>query len=128
MVGFVVDGSSTYAGKHLLIDLYQCSHHGDLETIQLVMIEACRATGATVLFAHLHPFDGGGVSGAVILAESHMSIHSWPEDKFVALDIFVCGTCDPMMAIPTLMSHFQPQNFTVKLEKRGLQTSKPNLE
>jgi len=128
MVGFVVDGNSTYAGKHLLIDFYGCHAHGMLPEIEKALTDACRATGATVLFSHLHPFHGGGCSGAVILAESHCSIHTWPEEKFVALDIFVCGDCDPMRAMPILVSHFQPQNFTVKLEKRGMQTAKTNME
>lgn len=123
MVGFVVDGNTSYAGKHLLIDLYDCQHHGKLEEIQEVMIESCVATGATVLFAHLHPFEGGGVSGAIILAESHESIHSWPENGFVSLDIFVCGTCDPYLAVPILEKHFRPKRSHVSLVRRGLMES-----
>jgi S-adenosylmethionine decarboxylase len=120
MVGFVTENNSMYAGKHLLIDFYECGNHGSLEDIQRVMVDACKATGATVLFAHLHPFPGGGVSGAIILAESHLSAHSWPEHNFVALDIFVCGECDPTLALPILEQHFKPQLSKVKLEKRGL--------
>ena len=120
MVGFVVEGNTTYAGKHLLIDLYGCGNHSSLEDIQGVMVDACKATGATVLFAHLHPFEGGGVSGAIILAESHMSIHTWPENNFVALDIFVCGDCDPYKALPLLEKHFRPSTSKVSLEQRGI--------
>ena len=120
MVGFVTEDNCTYAGRHLLIDLYECTNHGELETIQSVMVQACVATGATVLFAHLHPFDGGGVSGAVILAESHCSIHTWPENGFVALDVFVCGNCDPSLAVPILEKHFAPKRSHVSLFRRGM--------
>jgi S-adenosylmethionine decarboxylase len=121
MVGFVHENGMCYAGKHLLIDFYQCEHHGDLPSIQTTLIEACKATGATVLFSHLHPFEGGGASGAVILAESHMSIHTWVTEQYVALDVFVCGVCDPMLAVPILANHFKPLSMSVKLEKRGTQ-------
>lgn len=120
MVGFVIEGNCTYAGKHLLIDLYGCKNHSSLEEIQQVMVRSCQATSATVLFAHLHPFDGGGVSGAIILAESHMSIHTWPELNFVALDIFVCGDCNPYNALPLLEKHFCPTTSVVSLKKRGI--------
>jgi S-adenosylmethionine decarboxylase len=119
MVGFVVEGNTTYAGKHLLIDLYGCRNHGELGEIEAVMRAACEETGATVLFSHLHPFDGGGTSGAVILAESHMSIHTWPENGFIALDVFVCGNCDPHKAIPMLTEYFQPNNTKISMRKRG---------
>jgi len=120
MVGFIKDGDVEYAGRHLLIDLYSCKQHGTQEEIQQVMIDSCRATGATVLYSYLHPFTGGGVSGAVILAESHSSIHTWPELGFVSLDIFVCGDCDPELALPGLLTWFQPQEKTISFHRRGV--------
>lgn len=119
MVGFVTENDSMYAGKHLLIDLYDCENHGMQSEIESVMISSCEATGATVLFSYLHPFTGGGVSGAIILAESHMSIHSWPELSFISLDIFVCGDCDPYLALPLLVNYFQPQSRKVTEQRRG---------
>lgn len=120
MVGLVTHNGITYAGKHLLIDFYGCKNHGSQQEIEQVMRDSCIATGATVLFSYLHPFLGGGVSGAVILAESHESIHTWPEEEFVSLDIFVCGDCDPYLALPVLRDWFQPSHSSVKLEVRGL--------
>ena len=117
---FIVDGDTSYAGKHLLIDLYDCANHGSIEKIESVMQNACIATGATILHSHLHPFNGGGVRGAIILAESHMSIHTWPEKDFISLDIFVCGNCDPYLAVPVLKSHFKPNMTKISLEKRGV--------
>jgi S-adenosylmethionine decarboxylase len=70
MVGLITQNGMTYAGKHLLIDFYGCEHHGSQEEIESVMKASCIATGATVLFSYLHPFTGGGVSGAVILEPS----------------------------------------------------------
>lgn len=120
MVGFVCNGDEQYAGKHLLIDLYDCQRHGSQQEIEQVMIASCQATGATVLYSYLHPFTGGGVSGAIILAESHESIHTWPESQFVSLDIFVCGDCDPHLALPLLLDWFQPRRHSVTEHCRGL--------
>jgi S-adenosylmethionine decarboxylase len=119
MVGFVSNNGISYAGKHLLIDLYHCENHGTQEQIESVMIEACKATGATVLFSHLHPFAGDGVSGAVILAESHCTIHTWPEESYIALDIFVCGNCDPYQVLPIFQNWFRPERCVVQTEIRG---------
>ena len=120
MVGFITDDSNVcYAGKHLLIDMYGCNYIENIDSIKETMIAACIKTGATILYSYLHPFDGGGTSGAVILAESHLSIHTWPENKFIALDMFVCGSCDPYLAIPVLKNAFNPQRVDIKLEKRG---------
>mgnify|MGYP003652226969 CR=1 FL=1 len=120
MVGFVCNGDQQYAGKHLLIDLYNCERHGSQQDIEQIMISSCEATGATVLHSYLHPFTGGGVSGAIILAESHSSLHTWPEIGFVSLDIFVCGDCDPYLAVPGLLEWFQPQRHNVTEHCRGV--------
>lgn len=120
MVGLVTQNGMTYAGKHLLIDFYGCEHHGTQQEIEEVMKASCIATGATILFSYLHPFTGGGVSGAIILAESHESIHTWPEENFVSLDIFVCGDCDPHLALPILQDWFKPSRTTLNMKMRGL--------
>jgi S-adenosylmethionine decarboxylase len=120
MVGFVTESSQTFAGRHLLADFFQCQHNASMEEISSVMVKACKATGATVLFHHAHPFSGEGSSGAVILAESHASWHQWPENNFVAIDFFVCGNCDPTLALPLLRQLFQPQQENIQQHKRGL--------
>ena len=60
-----------------------------------------------------------GFTGVAILAESHMSIHTWPEHNYAALDIFMCGDADPLLAIPTLKEHFKPENTEVMLLERS---------
>lgn len=119
MVGFIVEDGCSYAGKHLLLDLHDCANNSYINEIEKIMVQACEATGATVLFHYSHPFEGNGNSGAVILAESHGTWHQWPERNFIAIDIFVCGNCNPELAIPILKNLFLPGKIVVKLEKRG---------
>jgi len=108
------------AGKHLLIDLHGADLLGDLEVMQIACRAAAVATGATVIGQHFHHFgDGYGVSGVVLLAESHLSVHTWPEANFAAFDIFVCGDCDPLAAIPVLLDYFGGVPVTT-LQHRGL--------
>lgn len=107
------------AGKHLILDFYGCKNHGTIDEITEIMVKSCKEAGATVLSHHFHPFEGGGVSGVVVLAESHQSIHTWPERNYVALDMFVCGHADPMLAVPLLLKHFEPQTPRIRLVERG---------
>ena len=86
----------SFAGTHLLIDLSGAENLDDLPAIETALKEAALAGGATILNSDLHHFEpNGGVSGVVILAESHITIHTWPEKGFAALDVFMCGECDP---------------------------------
>ncbi len=79
-------------GTHLLADLYGCRHLDDPVVIDAALRAAVDAAGATLLDIRLHHFGGHqGVTGVALLAESHMSIHSWPEHDFAAIDIFLCG-------------------------------------
>ena len=119
-VGFITEDGVTYAGKHLLIDAYNCRYTPDMSTLETMMVEACKATGATVLFHHAHLFNGGGSSGVVILAESHGSWHQWVEENFVAIDIFVCGKCDPEKALGIIAECLVPERMALRLEKRGV--------
>ncbi len=82
----------TALGTHLLADLYGCRHLDDPAVIEAALRAAVAAAGATLLDIRLHHFGGHqGVTGVALLAESHMSIHSWPEHDFAAIDIFLCG-------------------------------------
>ncbi|MCX7373892.1 MAG: adenosylmethionine decarboxylase, partial [Alphaproteobacteria bacterium] len=78
-------------------------------------------SGATILHGHFHHFSpNGGVSGVLVLAESHVSIHTWPEKNFAALDIFVCGACDPYKAIAHLKTGFLPERVQLNEQRRGV--------
>jgi S-adenosylmethionine decarboxylase len=79
-------------GLHLIADLAECHGLGDAALIEAVLREAAAAARVHVLSVHLHPFGPEqGVTGVALLAESHISIHSWPEEGLAAIDIFVCG-------------------------------------
>lgn len=110
-----------FAGRHLLVDLWHASRLDDLPHIEAALKAAVEAVGATLLRIDLHRFSGnGGISGVAVLAESHMSIHSWPECGYAALDIFVCGDCDPYLALPVLKAAFAPGSMQVAEHRRGL--------
>jgi S-adenosylmethionine decarboxylase len=118
---FVIKDGLRYAGSHLLIDIWDASRLDDLEHVEETLREAVKEVGATLLRIDLHHFtENGGISGVAVLAESHMSIHTWPECGYAALDVFVCGDCDPYKAVPVLKRAFKPSNVQVAEHKRGL--------
>lgn len=111
----------TYAGTHVLVDFWGASDTGNAEFIARTLREAAHACNATVLHVHVHEFtSGGGVSGVAVLAESHITVHTWPEIDYAAFDVFMCGDCDPLLAVPVLRRAFRPARVTVDARKRGL--------
>ena len=109
-----------YAGTHMLLDCWQASKLDDLEHIETALREAVKVTGATLLHIHLHHFTpNGGVSGVAELAESHISIHTWPERDYAALDIFMCGDTQPEKAIQVFADAFATSNIKVTEHLRG---------
>ncbi|HEY9552895.1 adenosylmethionine decarboxylase [Allosphingosinicella sp.] len=81
-----------YEGRHLIADLHGCSGLADVALVERALAEAAEAAGATLLDIRLHGFGPGqGVTGVALLGESHISIHSWPEHGYAAIDIFLCG-------------------------------------
>src|SRR3978361_1353472 len=109
-----------FAGMHLLVDLWEATNLGDPAMIDRTLCAAALAAGATILHSHFHHFSPtGGGSGVVVLAESHISIHTWPERGFAAVDIFMCGACDPHLAIPVLQQTFQAARVELDEQRRG---------
>ncbi len=118
---FVEKDGVKFAGMHLLVDLWGAANLTDPTTIDAALREAALAAGATILHSHFHHFEpNGGVSGVVVLAESHISIHTWPERHFAAVDIFMCGSCDPYDSLPVLTQAFRPSSVTVGEQRRGI--------
>ena len=98
-----------YAGTHLIIDLVRAERLDDLEHIEQTLRRCIEVAGATLLHIHLHHFTpNGGVSGVAVLAELHISIHSWPEYGYAALDVFMCGATNPRASIDVLKEAFSP--------------------
>lgn len=117
---FIERNGERYAGSHLIVDLYDAQRLDELEHIERTLRECVEVAGATLLHIHLHPFEpNGGVSGVAVLAESHISIHSWPERGYAALDIFMCGKARPQSCIEVLMSAFSPRRMQIEENLRG---------
>ena len=108
-------------GRHVLLDLYDCSP----ELLRLpaaseaILLAAASAMGATVIESRFHAFSPHGVSGMVIIAESHLSIHTWPEHGFAALDVFSCGGLDLAAGLTALETGFSAKRKKVTELKRG---------
>jgi S-adenosylmethionine decarboxylase len=112
------------AGSHFIIDIYGGSRLDDLEHVERTLVDCVHAAGATLLHVHLHPFEpNGGISGVAVLAESHISIHSWPERDYAALDIFMCGRTRPERCLGVLRSAFDAERMTVREILRGKEAS-----
>jgi len=117
---FVEKDGVRFAGTHLLVDMWGASNLTDIGVIEEAVCDAATAANATILHVHLKQFtENGGVSGVLVLAESHISIHTWPERSFAALDIFMCGECDPHLSVPVLEKAFQPKNIELTEQRRG---------
>lgn len=117
---FIQRNGVEFAGTHLLLDLYGASHLDNIQHIEQAMRDIVSACGATLLHIHLHHFcPSGGVSGVAVLAESHISVHTWPERDYAAFDVFMCGDAQPENAIPILKRAFFPHRIEVCEELRG---------
>ena len=100
-------------GKQILIDLYGASNLDSVEIMEQAMMEVIESTGATLLHQYYHTFEPHGVTGISCLAESHLSVHTWPETGAAAFDIFMCGDSEPELAIPVLEKYFSPTSTRV---------------
>ncbi|HTW29381.1 MAG TPA: adenosylmethionine decarboxylase [Acetobacteraceae bacterium] len=117
---FVEKDGVKFAGMHLLVDLWGAKNLDDPVAIDAALREGALASGATILHGHFHHFTpNGGVSGVLVLAESHISIHTWPERDFAAIDIFMCGACDPYEAVPAIRAAFRPERVVLDEQRRG---------
>jgi S-adenosylmethionine decarboxylase len=115
----VVRGGVRYAGVHLIIDLYGAARLNDLAFIEETLRHCIKASGATLLHIHLHPFEPNGVSGVAVLAESHISVHTWPDEGYAAFDVFMCGDTKPEVCADILKAAFEPTRIEVNELLRG---------
>jgi len=110
-----------YLGKHVLVEVWKAKNLNKLTVIQKTLKEMVKACGATLLYLKLHKFSPQGISGVAIIAESHISIHTWPEYRYAAIDIFTCGMkVKPLAAIPVIKKYFIPKTIKIINLKRGV--------
>lgn len=115
-------------GQHLLVEMHACERAAldDLAGVERAMLEAARAAGATVLDHRFHRFAPQGVSGVVLIAESHLSIHTWPEHGYAAVDLF---TCSPALAqdraVDVLRARLGCARLTRQVIERGVGLGSP---
>ena len=118
---FIQRDGQTFAGTHLIIDLWGAKDLDDLPRMEQALRDCVEECGATLLHIHLHHFTpNGGVSGVAVLAESHISVHTWPERDYGAFDVFMCGDAEPDRAINVLKRAFRPKRIGVVEELRGV--------
>jgi S-adenosylmethionine decarboxylase len=110
-------------GRHLLLELHDCSSEilNNLETVKAALVEAAKRAEATIIDVVFHEFNPFGISGVVVIAESHLSIHTWPEYRYAAVDIFSCGeTLKPAEAANYLVEQFGASRASCVEVKRGV--------
>jgi len=100
----------------------------DFSGIESLMLKAAEAAGATIVQSVFHRFSPHGVTGVVVVAESHLSIHTWPEYGYAAVDFFTCGDCEPEKAHEVLVDGLRSRTFALMKVERGLEPPGPGLE
>lgn len=116
---FIRKDGKIYAGTHLIIEVIDGEGLDDQNLIEQAFLDAIDDCGATLLHIHLHRFQPQGVSGVAVLAESHISVHTWPERGYGAFDVFMCGDANPYAAIPVLQRAFKAGEIRVQEFLRG---------
>ncbi len=121
MVGYG-GGTLSTLGRHLILEMWDCSREtvNNIEGIKEILANAAKVINATVIDIICHHFSPYGVTGVAILAESHISIHTWPEYQYVAADIFLCGNAiSPQVAASYLIQVFHAKETSIAEFKRG---------
>lgn len=117
---FAVRNGVECAGSHLIVDVWGADRLDDLDLAERCVRAMVEAANATLLHIHLHHFTpNGGISGVGVLAESHISLHTWPERRYAAFDIFMCGDADTFSTIPVLKHFYAPEEVKVTEHLRG---------
>jgi S-adenosylmethionine decarboxylase len=117
------EGNQLALGKHLLLELMDCNHEllNDIEYLRKALSDVAGQIGATVIKDSFYQFTPQGVSGVVIIAESHISIHTWPEYNYAAVDVFTCGdVIQPKDAVKPLAEKLKSKSTTYIELNRGI--------
>lgn len=115
-------------GRHVLCEAFGCDAGviNDRDRVEEIMVQAALEAGAEVREVAFHRFSPQGVSGVVVISESHLAIHTWPEIGYAAIDVFTCGEkVDPWQACNYLIKQFRAENATTTEIKRGVLRHEP---
>lgn len=113
----------TFLGIHLLIEMYDCNSEllNNPEYVQSVLVQSAEHAGATVVSNSIHKFNPHGVSGAVVIAESHVTIHTWPEYNYAAVDVFTCSnTVSPWSIVTEIEEKLECKTSKITDIHRGI--------
>lgn len=115
--------------RHLLVEYHGCNRAllDDPKSVEALMRIAAEAAGVTIVASVFHPFAPQGVSGVVVIEESHLSIHTWPEHGYASVDFFTCGTGDPERAHEVLREGLEATRAEVLVVERGLYPERPAM-
>ncbi len=110
-------------GEHLIVELYDCDIDiiSKVDSVQNIMLKAAKAAGTVAIDSIFHHFQPYGVSGVIVIAESHFAIHTWPEHRYASIDLYTCGEKSrPWAAFKVIKKMFKPKHFSVMKMERGL--------
>jgi len=118
-------------GRHVLAEMFDCdpSSLDDVDRVRDIMVEAAIKAGAEVREVAFHKFSPQGISGVVVISESHLAVHTWPEFGYAAVDVFTCGdSVDPWDAVNIIAKLFKTKHMSASEMKRGVLFGSPNKE
>jgi len=110
-----------YLGRHFLAEFYNCSSEtlNDEKKVADIMTKAVEASKATIIKPFFHKFSPHGISGIIVIAESHLAIHTWPEYSFAAVDLFSCGDFDFTESLKFIRDNLNAKDYSILSIKRG---------
>ncbi len=117
-------------GTHLIAELFNCNEEvlNDVRKVEEVMMAAAELSKATIIQPFFHKFSPYGISGVVVIAESHLTIHTWPEHGYAAVDVFTCGDCDFQIAMDHIKNELEAERCSIFQFQRGILPEKSNFK
>lgn len=106
--------------RHLLVEIVGSRLLNDVALVENFFRSLAEAYGKTILALHVYQFEPYGLSGLLVMPESHVAIHTWPEYGYAALDIFLGASCDPRISVPLIRQYFAPQDIKIVELERGV--------
>ena len=112
-----------HLGKHIIADFYDCNLQviDNINSIEAVMTDAAKISGANIIKPFFHRFSPQGVSGIIVISESHFAIHTWPEHKYAAVDLFTCSDFNYKEALKHIRDRFESRLYSITRINRGVQ-------